>query len=246
MRWRTRILILVALPGVILFAAWFSGLWEPRISTEADQVVLLHGLGRTERAMWYLENRLEETGYRVISIGYPSRSDAPEELVSQIRERIEAEVDPNRTVHFITHSLGGLLARAYLTDHPLPHLGRVVMLGPPNHGSEIIDQIGGHWLVQELIGPTGRLLGTGPDGLPRKLGPPDYEVGIIAGNSSLNPIGSNLIPGEDDGSVAVESAKLEGMKDFLVVPVSHTFLAYDSDVADQAIHFLQQGRFKVE
>jgi pimeloyl-ACP methyl ester carboxylesterase len=194
--------------------------------------------------MWYLRHRLEESGYRVVNVGYPSRSESPEALVRHIREEIEAAIDPELTVHFVTHSLGGLLGRAYLQDRPLPHLGRVVMLGPPNKGSEIVDEIGDHWLVKKVIGPTGGLLGTGPDGLPRRLDPPYYELGIIAGNFSFNPIGSNLIPGEDDGSVAVESTKLEGMKDFRVMPVSHTFLAYDSDVADQAIHFLQQGRFK--
>jgi pimeloyl-ACP methyl ester carboxylesterase len=245
MRARTKVLIVVAILATLLAAVWAGGVFGGnRLSTDAEQVVLLHGLGRTENAMWYLRQRLVEEGYRVVNVGYPSRSESPESLVDHIRTEIEEGIDSGRRVHFVTHSLGGLLARAYLQDRPIETLGRVVMLGPPNKGSEIVDEIGDHWLVREVIGPTGSLLGTGPDGLPRRLEPPYYEVGVIAGNFSFNPIGSNLIPGEDDGTVAVESTKLEGMTDFRVFSVSHTFLAYDNEVADQAIHFLQHGRFQ--
>ena len=148
-----------------------------------------------------------------------------------------------RRVHFVTHSLGGILVRAILAESPPPHLGRVVMLAPPNHGSEVVYELGDSALFRAVLGPTAAQLRTSPDSLPNRLGPPDFDLGIIAARKSLDPIGSALIPGPDDGAVSLESVRLEGASDFLVVAANHTFIMSREDVALPVGHFLRYGRF---
>jgi hypothetical protein len=143
----------------------------------------------------------------------------------------------------VSHSLGGILIRQYLQNHTLPEDSRIVMLSPPNQGSELADHLRSFRLYHWITGPAGQQLGTQPDSVPRQLGPVDAPVGVITGSTSWNPFYSYLIPGPDDGKVAVEHARLQEMADFLVVPASHTFIMEDDDVIAQTIHFLQLGRF---
>ena len=148
-----------------------------------------------------------------------------------------------KPLHFVTHSLGGILVRAYIAQKRPHNLGRVVMLSPPNQGSQLVDELRDNPLFQWATGPAGQELGTDPSNLPNRLGPADFEVGIITGSQSLNPLTSWLVTGEDDGKVSVESAQLEGMADFLVVPNTHTFIMNSSQVAQEVVHFLEQGSF---
>jgi hypothetical protein len=147
-------------------------------------------------------------------------------------------------IHFVTHSLGGILVREYLATHSLPALGRVVMLGPPNQGSEIVDRLGSWRLFAVINGPAGRQLGTGAHSVPNRLGPVTYPVGVIAGHHSINWINSWLIPGPDDGKVSVARTVVAGMTDHLVLPCSHPFLMRDRTAIRQTIHFLGHGRFQ--
>jgi pimeloyl-ACP methyl ester carboxylesterase len=174
---------------------------------------------------------------------YPTRA-TPDELVAALARAVDAGCRGAPRLHFVAHSMGGVLVRAYLAEHDLPNLGRVVMLGTPNHGSEIVDALDGAAAFRWLVGPTAVGLGTGPRSWPQRLPDPDYEVGIVAGSATLDPIGSRLIPGDDDGRVSVASTKLAGMTDHLVVSRSHSFLLYDDRVARQVVHFLQSGRFR--
>ncbi len=146
-------------------------------------------------------------------------------------------------LHFVGHSLGGILIRAYLAEDSPDRVGRVVMLAPPNHGSELVDALGDSALFRWALGPSGQVLGTDRNSLPNRLPPPAVEVGVIAGTGSVNPIGSLVIPREDDGTVSVSSTRLEGMTDFLVVPSSHAFIMQSEKVAAQVVHFLRHGRF---
>lgn len=212
---------------------------------QEDIVILLHGLGRTSRSMWPLERALGAHGYRVVNVNYPSTRTAIDHLVTHLRDEIARCCDdPTLKLHFVTHSLGGILARAYLKQFPLTHVGRVVMLSPPNQGSELVDILRSAWWFRMMTGPAGQQLGTEPISVPNSLGPVSFELGIITGSATLNPVSSIMIPGLDDGTVAVDRARVEGMRDFLVVPYGHTFIMMREVVIEQVLHFLGTGHFR--
>lgn len=209
-----------------------------------ETVILLHGLGRTRWSFWRLEQALRRDGYQVVSVTYPSRQQPVEELARDWLAPLVAAQARATRLHFVTHSMGGILLRCHLRDHAIPNLGRVVMLAPPNSGSELADWLKPTWLYRTVNGPAGQQLGT--NGLPRALGPWPAgagELGIIAGDVSLNPLFSAHLPGPNDGKVTVASARLEGMRDFLTVPYSHTWLAWRPPVIDQVRAFLRHGHF---
>jgi len=208
-------------------------------------VILLHGLGRTAFSMSALEDALSDAGYCVWNKSYPSRAADIEWLaISAINDGLAyCESQQAVRTHFVTHSLGGILIRQYLQDNHIEGLGRIVMLSPPNQGSEIPDQLKDYAIFRFATGPAGQQLGTGINSVPLQLAPIPGEIGIIAGTSSLDPWFSPLIPGEDDGKVSVESAKLAEMTDFLVVNNSHTFIMRDDSVIAQVLRFLREGKF---
>lgn len=207
-------------------------------------VYVFHGLGRTKSAMWPLAARLEDAGFEVKKIGYHSLIDSPEEIMLDISEQISASLPKdNRTIHFVGHSMGGLLIRAYLDSNKVEHLGRVVLIGTPNQGSAVVDKYRDKWWMK-ILGPMPRVLGTDSTGFHQSIGDPYYPVGIIAGITNWK--NEDVLPGKDDGVVPLESAKLKGMTDIITIESGHTMLRYDKDVADQTIEFLRNGKFKDE
>ena len=215
------------------------------VATAQDTVILLHGLARSSKPMQKLAEAARGDGYAVINLDYPSTSATVESLAaSHLAPAVEAAIAAGATrIHFITHSMGGIVVRQYLATQSPPQLGRVVMLGPPSRGSELVDRLGSYAPFAWVNGPAGGQLGTGPESLPNRLGPARYPVGVIAGTLSYNPIYSALIDGADDGKVGVERTRLEGMSDFLVMEVNHTFMMRNERVIRQSLHFLREGRF---
>lgn len=193
--------------------------------------------------MDFLQERLENVGYKVVNLGYPSRKYSIDDLAEKAITPALALCTKGSAIHFVTHSLGGILVRHYLEKHSLPQLGRVIMLAPPNRGSEVVDKLKNFPGFKILNGNAGQELGTDSNSIPNQLGPANFDLGIIAGRNSINWILSTLIPGEDDGKVSVEHTKLEGMKDHIVLPVSHPFIMRNDATISQVIYYLKNGKF---
>lgn len=230
---------------LVLLATIYMLLPSAHADTGEECVILLHGLGRTERSMNKIEDQLQDAGYRVWNAGYKStKSSIPELSDSSISEGLGyCRNKQGQKIHFVTHSLGGILVRYYLQEHAVENLGRIVMLAPPNQGSEVADELRKFEWFGELLGPAALALGTAKEDIPKSLEPIPGEIGIIAGNSTSDPWFSPMIPGEDDGKVSVESTRLEEMRDFLIVPESHTFIMRDGEVIKQIMAFLREGKF---
>ncbi len=212
------------------------------LAAQADCAILLHGLARSETSMNTLAKALSDADYHVVNTGYPSREATIETLAQQVIPPAIAQCK-SQPIHFVTHSMGAILVRYYLQTYSLESLGRVVMLGPPNQGSEVIDRLGQVPGFHFINGDAGLQLGTGQLSLPNQLGDAHFDVGIIAGNWSVNWILSSIIPGADDGKVSVERTKLNGMNDHITLPVTHTFMMSNKKVIKQVLHYLAQGTF---
>jgi triacylglycerol lipase len=212
----------------------------------SENVILLHGLCRTSRSMTKIERVLTQVGYTVHNVDYPSRTAHIQKLADDaIRKAVaDCREDGATKIDFVTHSMGGILVRSYLSRHSVPDLGRVVMLAPPNQGSEVVDKLGGWFFFKWINGPAGNELGTDKNSTPNQLGPANYPLGIIAGDRSINWINSlAMIPGPDDGKVSVKRAQIAGMSDFKVIHTTHPFIARNNEVIRQTMAFLQTGKF---
>jgi triacylglycerol lipase len=215
------------------------------VLAEAECVVLLHGLARISNAMGELEDKLQHAGYKVANVNYPSRRFGVSALAADAvgRGLTHCQAMATDTVHFVTHSLGGILLRVYLHEHEVDELGHVVMLGPPNQGSELLNGLIPIPGVAWFLGPVSKELGTDADSVVPQLGPVHFDLGIIAGNSNIFPLFKLFQAGPSDGIVTVESTKVAGMKQHLVLPVTHTFMMRNNTVIDHAIHYLKTGSF---
>jgi pimeloyl-ACP methyl ester carboxylesterase len=215
------------------------------IEPGSECVVLLHGLNRSWRAMGKMADALQAAGYSTANVDYPSQGGTVESLAPVV---VNSGLDKCRQtgatkIHFVTHSMGGILLRYVQGNEPIPELGRVVMLGPPSQGSEVID-LTRDWSVTRMFsGEAGMQLGTDQDDIPANLAPIDFELGIVAGTGTINPFMSAMLPEEDDGKVTVERTKVDGMADFMTVGNSHHTLMKSTLVIRNTVAFLKSGRF---
>ncbi len=206
-------------------------------------VILIHGILRSSKSMGRLRSALEKAGYLVFPFDYPSSQLRIEEAAEYLHRAIQS-LEGVRPIHFVVHSMGGLVLRAYLMKHRDARIGRIVMLGVPNRGAVLADKLKGLALYRALFGPAGVQLAGGKDGLIARLPIPDVPFAIIAGARGT-PEGYNpLVPGDDDGTVSVESTKLPGAADFATVKCLHSFLMSNPTVIDYVLRFLEEGRLR--
>ena len=193
----------------------------------------------------FLERALTQAGFKTRNVDYPSRTASIQTLADDAIGKAvgDCQRDGAAKIDFVTHSLGGILVRSYLARHTIPNLGRVVMLAPPNQGSEVVDKLGWLFLFKWINGPAGNELGTNANSTPNKLGSVNYPVGVIAGDRSINWINSVLIPGPDDGKVSIERTRLAGMSDHIVIHTAHPFIMKNREAIRQTIQFLRTGAF---
>lgn len=248
-----RWLVVIAASMVLLNTSHASG---------PECVILLHGLARTADSMNSMSEHLAKHGYHTVNVNYPSREQPVEVLAPLALEKGITSCNAAKTsgINIVTHSLGGILVRHYfnstanaisntsnsaskvLDNKPIKPK-RVVMLGPPNQGSQVVDNLKEMPGFTLLNGPTGHQLGTDAASIPLSLGPVDYEVGIIAGTRTINPILSLFLPKPNDGKVAVSHTKVTGMCSFVTIPATHTFMMSNETVLAETLHFLRHGTF---
>ncbi|MFT5900798.1 MAG: triacylglycerol lipase [Glaciecola sp.] len=215
------------------------------LSNDRDQIILLHGMYRSAVAMQPLETFFRNQGYQVTNISYPSTK---YDIQTLVRDYLHPAVEKARRkgmqkIHFVTHSMGGILVRYYLKNHPLESLGKVVMIGPPNQGTELAELFADSSWIDTNTGPAKLQLSAQQDSWVNQLGPVNFVVGIIAGNYNSNLLTAWLLPGEDDGVVSVESTKVQNMKDFMIVNEKHFKLRGNITVLHQAAYFLKHSSF---
>jgi pimeloyl-ACP methyl ester carboxylesterase len=218
---------------------------HPVKDNHSECVVLVHGLWRSGFAMRSIDSHLSEQGYKTVTIDYPSTSyEIPELAENYLAPGVSACTSQGANlVHIVTHSMGGIVARYYLQNHPLPEGSHVVMLSPPNQGSELSNKFGDSWWYQWIAGPAATSLTKDESGIIEKLKPVKETIGIIAAfrNWSLWP--SSWLPTPNDGTVSVESMVLEEMDDIVLVEAGHAMMRFDQEVLDQVSYFLNYGKF---
>ena len=213
-----------------------------------ETVVLLHGIGHSLWNMIFVERALQKAGYKTLNLSYPSRKHDIQTLAGWLAGRLaENRVwEESDKVHFVSHSMGGLVTGTYLANHkasiPPGKMGRAVMLGTPHGGSEVADFLQDNPLYQWVFGPAGQELTT--QARQNNKIQPWYDLGIIAGTQNwLYPLGLLRIKEDNDGCVSVSSTKLDGMKDHLILPALHGFMGWMPGIHRQVAAFLENGAF---
>lgn len=214
--------------------------------TSKKLCVLLHGYLRSSRSLGKLKEGLEDAGYEVYAVTYPSTQFEIDEFKTQVEGLLRGVSNDFEEIYFVTHSMGGLVTRRVLSSNEYPKVKRFVMIGTPNQGAVLADLLLDWWPSEYVTGPAGKQLVTGVEGFAKNAGTPTCEFGVIAGGRGDQEGWNPLIPGDDDGVVAVENTKLDGMADFVAVRAMHTVLMNKPETVKQVIHFLEQGTFDRE
>jgi pimeloyl-ACP methyl ester carboxylesterase len=218
---------------------------SPESVSENADVVLLHGFLSSPLSMRLLGRAVRGAGFTPLIPWYASWSIPFDAIVERLATALSRQaIGTDRPVHFIGHSMGGLIARALATRLQPPRIGRMVMLGTPNGGSELADFCSAWPVLRPILGHAEPALITRRDHPAiAALAAPDYPVGIIAGDRPLAKL-LRVLPPPHDGKVSVAATHLEGEADHIVLPVSHVLMPFDRRVGRQALHFLQSGKFQ--
>jgi pimeloyl-ACP methyl ester carboxylesterase len=233
---------------VIVLVVWaiFMRSFPATAAPEPEQketVIMLHGILGHPVMMKKIEWTLERAGYTVVNINYASREKMVEEAAADLAEQVR-NLPALSKIHFVGFSLGSIVIRYYLSHTPPENAGRFVMVAPPNHGSELADTLYPYWWFRFLYGDKAitQLLASNRT-FYSEVGIPSVPFGIIAGGLCNGKGLSRTLPGDDDGSVSLQSARLEGAADFLIIRGQHTGLLLEQETADQVVAFLSVGKF---
>jgi pimeloyl-ACP methyl ester carboxylesterase len=215
-----------------------------------EAVILIHGIARSSQSMQALREAIADemlyegkTSCHTFGFDYPSTRVGIDESAEYLHRVIES-LEGIERIHFVTHSMGGLVVRAYLAKHAEPRLGRLVMIATPNQWAELATLLKANPLFKLILGPSGQQLPADPEGFIARLPVPEMEFGIIAGGRGDERGYNPLLPGDDDGTVSVACTKLDGAADFVVVDRLHTFIVRAPETRDYALRFLKDGRFE--
>lgn len=214
----------------------------PKNEPGKEKVVLVHGYGRSPAAMKAIAEYLEDAGYQVYRLGYSSMTRDIEGVKREVFRKADKFIaNTDDRVHFVGHSLGGLLVRSYLDQRNLSQLGNVVIMGSPNKGTPLVEHLKDKWYFS-LGGPVATSLSSKGSKFLQSLKAPYYRLGVIAG--VVDRAGDEgIIPGQDDGIVPLESALVAGARDTIVLNVSHYMMRSDKRVLQQMLHFIKKVSF---
>ena len=215
------------------------------------QIILLHGIGRSPRTMAKLATTFKLLNYRVFNPGYNSYLDSYQEILTSLQNRINDWIEKDAVVHFVGHSFGGILIRGLLSHNQNHnwHLGRCVMLGTPNQGTQSAKFMLSHWLIKYFVPKVTADLVPASQFL-KALPEPEIETGIIAGSVNFSIVIPNSwfykkatdnAPG--DGIVELINTQCKVMADYRVMPLQHSFMTNDKSLIMQVVHFIEFGKF---
>ena len=235
------VLVVVVVAFVVAGLFWYAR--QKPLKPSEQTIVLVHGLLNKPFVMKNIAKTLREAGYPVYNWGYPSTAHTIEEHAASL-DKFVTRINTNKRIHFVGYSQGAIVIRYMLTHYHVPNAGRFVMIGPPNHGSELAERfyhyawfrmLYGHKSIKELFPDRKEFF--------KECGIPKLEFGIIAGGAGNKEGYSDHLPGDDDGMVSVESAHLENAADFILLDHRHLPLVFADDTARQTLHFIQTGEF---
>jgi pimeloyl-ACP methyl ester carboxylesterase len=202
----------------------------------------IHGITKSSKTYYAMRPALEKAGYMVVPFDYPStRIDISQ--AARYLNRVIQSLNGIDRIDFVVHSMGGLVVRSWFRDHDDLRIKRMVMLGTPNRGAELADMLKKNAAFRLIMGPAGQQLVTGDSGTIAQLPVPPCEFGIIAGgrgSEGYNP----LVAGDNDLIVSVESTRLVGAADFLMVHAMHTFMLSNPEAIEATVRFLESGHFR--
>lgn len=208
-----------------------------------EGVILLHGILGEKKCMKKFADFLENNGYKTLNIGYASSKYDISTICNHIHAEILDFSNKVDKINFIGFSLGGLIIRAYLNINKPTNLNRVVMIGTPNKGSEIADYLKNYWIYKKLYGPAGQQLTTDQSNFREIFGNIYYELGVIAGESSVNFIANKIINQSNDGRVSIINTYIKGLSDHIVIKSHHRKLTSNQQVWKLSLDFLNKGKF---
>ena len=236
----------IAIAAAVIVPGLLMPEFKVRGKADAETVVFIHGLQRTGFSMVRLERVFRNAGYRTVVCSYSSAYHIAT-ISTNLFNGLAPLVADAPEVHFVTHSMGGIILRDGLARNALPNaaIGNAVMLAPPNRGAELIDKFADTPGFGAVWGAAGRGLRSGPDSVPARLPPVDFRCGVIAATRSASPL-SLFIPGRDDGKVSISSTYAPGIAAHVSMPANHLLMTFFDSVGLETLHFIRNGRFSFD